>query len=125
PVFRRRDFFLGHHGSSGLPDVLWIKPDGHEMTESDWERDDAHALGVFLNGLEIPTHDREGNPIDGASFLILFNAHFEALDFTIATPVGDGWSAVIDTAGLHENETYGVGDVLRVESRSMVALRRR
>jgi glycogen operon protein len=125
PVFRRRDFFLGDHGSSGLPDVMWLKPDGHEMTESDWGRDDAHALGVFLNGMEIPTHDRQGNPIEGASFLILFNAHFEALDFTIAESLADGWTAVIDTAGGDEAETYAAGDTVTVESRSTVALRRR
>jgi hypothetical protein len=30
----------------------------------DWEREDARALGVFLNGDEIPSHDRDGNPIE-------------------------------------------------------------
>ena len=44
PVFRRRDFFVGDEGTSGLPDVMWLRPDGDEMTDEDWERDDAHAL---------------------------------------------------------------------------------
>ena len=63
------------------------------MSEEDWERGDAHALGVFLNGDEIPTHDREGNPIGGDSFLIVFNAHYEPVPFTIAPPLGDHWDA--------------------------------
>ena len=46
---------------SGLPDVLWFGCGGEAMTDEDWESDDAHALGIFLNGDEIPTHDRDGN----------------------------------------------------------------
>ena len=124
PVFRRRDFLAGDHGSSGLPDVLWLTHDGRHMTDSDWARTDAHSLAVFLNGLEIPTHDRHGKPIEGASFLILFNAHYEALDFTIAESVGDSWATVIDTAARHAEATLNVGDTISVESRSLIALRR-
>jgi len=74
PVFRRRDFLLGEERRSDLPDVLWLRPDGEEMSDEHWERGDAHALQMFLNGEEIPHHDRYGNPIEGASFLLLFNA---------------------------------------------------
>ena len=94
------------------------------MDEADWGRGDAHALGVFLNGQEIPTHDREGNPIEGASFLMLFNAHHEPLDFTIAAPLGDQWVTVLDTAG-GEDTVHAANDTLSIQARSMRVLRRR
>jgi len=127
PVFRRRDFLLGEDArDSGLPDVMWLRPDGEEMTDQDWERQDAHALGVFLNGEEIPHHDRDGNPIEGASFLILFNAHHEPLPFTIASALGEDWKTELSSAE-PENTDAGVhhaGGELSVPSRSVVVLRR-
>jgi isoamylase len=94
------------------------------MTDEDWERDDAHALAVFLNGQEIPTHDREGNPIEGASFLMMFNAHHDPVDFTIAEPLGDRWATVLDTASGGEAAAHAAGDRLSIETRSMRVLRR-
>ena len=95
PVFRRRDFLVGEADGSGLPDVIWFGCDGQEMGNGDWEREDTHALGVFLNGEEIPSHDRDGNPIEGRSFLLLFNAHHEPLAFTVPDGLGDEWETVI------------------------------
>jgi len=48
---------------SGLPDVAWLRPDGKHMTDHDWHRDDTRALAAFLNGREIPHHDRGGQPV--------------------------------------------------------------
>ena len=48
------------------------------MTQRDWQRDDAHALGVFLNGQEIPDDDAAAaSDIVDDSFLLLFNAYHE------------------------------------------------
>jgi isoamylase len=127
PVFRRRDFLLGEDArDSGLPDVMWLRPDGEEMTDQDWERQDAHALGVFLNGEEIPHHDRDGNPIEGASFLILFNAHHEPLPFTIASALGEDWKTELSSAEPEDADAgvHHAGGELSVPSRSVVVLRR-
>jgi glycogen operon protein len=113
PVFRRRDFLVGD--GERLPDVVWMRPDGEQMTDDDWMREDAHALGVFLNGREIPSHDRDGNPIEGASFLILFNAHHEPLPFTIAPELGESWTLELSTGG--------DGGIDPVEARAVVVLR--
>jgi isoamylase len=124
PVFRRRDFFIGEEGQSGLPDVMWLRPDGNEMSEEDWHRTDAHALGVFLNGQEIPAHDRDGNPIEGASFLIVLNAHYEPLQYTIGSALGDDWEVVLDTAEQHGQDSFAAGEQLQIEARSSLVLRR-
>jgi isoamylase len=126
PVFRRRDFLQGDEGDgSGLPDVVWFGCGGETMADDDWERDDAHALGVFLNGEEIPAHDRDGNPIHGASFLLLFNAHHEPLTFTVPAGLGDSWATVMGSDTQAEYPTTGApGDTLDINSRSLLILRR-
>ena len=125
PVFRRRDFLVGETVRSGLPDVIWFGCDGQEMGNGDWEREDAHALGVFLNGDEIPSHDRDGNPIEGGSFLLLFNAHHEPLAFTVPDGLGDEWETVIDSdAEANYPSTSNPGDCLDINSHSLLILRR-
>ncbi len=123
PVFRRRDFLLGEERASELPDVLWLRPDGEEMGEEDWDRGDARALGMFLNGEEIPNHDRYGNPIEGASFLLLFNAHYEPIEFTIPERLTGRWQVVLSSVeGAAEGE-HGTGDTVELLDRSMLVLR--
>jgi glycogen operon protein len=125
PVFRRRDFLVGEPVSgSGLPDVIWLRPDGEEMTDADWERDDAHALGVFLNGEAIPTHDRDGNPIEGASFLILFNAHHEPITFAVPERLGQAWKVEIATQSDASPVSYDGGAEVTVIPRAMIVSRR-
>jgi glycogen operon protein len=126
PVFRRHDFLVGDEVvGSGLPDVMWFGCDGEEMQEAGWNRDDAHALGVFLNGEEIPTHDRDGNPIEGRSFLLLFNAHHEPLTCTVPAGLGEKWTTVI---GSDPEANYPAasspGDELEINSSSLLILRR-
>ncbi len=126
PVFRRQDFFVGDEVvGSGLPDVVWVRPDGEDMTEEDWQREDAHSLGVFLNGREIASHDRNGNPIRGASFLIFFNAHHEPIDFCVPPRLGTTWKLELATGD--EGSLSGEvdpGATITVEERSIVVLRR-
>jgi isoamylase len=126
PVFRRRDFLRGDEVvGSGLPDVVWFGCDGEPLQDADWEHIDSHALGVFLNGEEIPNHDRDGNPLVGASFLLLFNAHHEPLTFTIPAHLGDTWTMVIgsDPAAQHSDASSG-DDELSLEGRSLLVLKR-
>jgi isoamylase len=127
PVFRRRDFLVGGELlGSGLPDVVWLRPDGEEMTDGDWERDDAHALGVFLNGQEIPTHDRDGNQVTGGSFLIFFNAHWDPIEFRVAERLGRRWSTELHTdAEIDPARTFSPGESVSVQGRSLLVLRRR
>src|SRR5262245_28886933 len=65
PVFRRSAFLTGEERQgSGAPDVWWFRPDGRKMTQGDWSRGDAFALGAFLNGAEIPTLTPDGEPVE-------------------------------------------------------------
>jgi isoamylase len=127
PVFRRSVFLQGDDTDSGVADVGWLRPDGEEMTDEDWKRDDTRALAVFLNGGEIPDQDPDGQDIRGHSFLLLINAHHDSTPFTVpASPRGVGWRTEISTAEpTSQDETSrSAGDLIDVESRSMLILRR-
>ena len=99
PVFRRRRFFHGRPvRGSGISDIGWFTAAGTEMTEADWEEGEAKAMGVFLNGRDIPGLDTRGERVSGDSFLILLNAGPEAVAFTLPKGNwGESWTKMVDT----------------------------
>jgi isoamylase len=129
PVFRRTDFLLGEETmGSGAPDVYWFRPDGRKMAERNWSRGDTQTLGVFLNGAEIRTLTAHGAPVIDDTFLILFNAHHEAVAFTLpAVSYGRRWAHELSTAEPDEPPgaaVYPARGLVTVEARSLVVLRR-
>jgi isoamylase len=126
PVFRREAFLTGKEvKGSGLPDVWWFRPDGRRMTQKDWQRPDAHTLGVFLNGKEIPQRTPDGEEISDDSFLLLFNAYGGPITFTLPTRrFGARWAVEIATGeGAPEGPVAARAQVT-VDGRSLVLLRR-
>ena len=99
PVFRRRDFFHGRPlRGRDVKDILWLKPDGAEMTEEEWDQHFARCLGVYLSGEALTETDRRGRPVVDAHFLVLFNAHHEPIPFTLPDLGRAAWQGVLDTA---------------------------
>ncbi len=130
PVFRRRRWFQGRaiHGSR-VSDIGWYNPDGGIMTEEQWNAGFAKAIGVFLNGEEIPARGSRNERIMGDSFLLFFNAHYEMIEFLIPEKLQQHrWQVVIDTkeADFIKQPVYYTGDkLLPIIERSIVVLRRR
>ncbi|MGW0301538.1 glycogen debranching enzyme, partial [Streptomyces anthocyanicus] len=131
PVLRRRRFFHGEtltHADQPLPDLVWLLPDAREMTDDDWQRSDAHTVGVFLNGDAIAEPDPRGRPVVDDSFLLLLNSHWEPADFRLPDAgYGERWTALVDTAdpdGVPDEAEHKAGTRLTVEQRSLVLLSR-
>jgi glycogen operon protein len=99
PVFQRRHFFQGRSiRGTGVKDISWLGTDGHEMTDEAWEAGGANCLGMRLAGDIIDEVDERGHPIVGDTLLVLFNAHREAVPFTLPPhKVGQRWELVFDT----------------------------
>ncbi|MDO5701452.1 MAG: glycogen debranching protein GlgX [Bowdeniella nasicola] len=128
PVFRRRRFFAGapeHGGESDIGDIEWFTPAASRMSDADWNTTYARSIMVFLNGHAIPEPDQRGQRIEDDSFLVLFNAAAERIEFTMPdVTYGAAWEVVVDT---NSPETRGTlvspGGTLMVESRSVAYLR--
>ncbi|MEM8586032.1 MAG: glycogen debranching enzyme GlgX, partial [Bacteroidota bacterium] len=99
PVFHRRRFFCGRaiHGE-GIGDILWIRPDGREMTDATWQKGYQRSLGMLLNGEAMDEYDERGQKISDDIFLVLINSHWESVDFTLpGIRQMSAWETVLDT----------------------------
>jgi isoamylase len=129
PVFRRTQFLTGDAPlGSGLPDSWWFRPDGRKMTRRDWADSELRTIGLFLNGEEIPARTREGEQVSDETFVLLFNAHHEAVTFLLPPRrFGQRWKLELSTAEPDAEEgsrSWVAREELEVESRSVVLLRR-
>ena len=131
PVFRRRRFLRGapapDGGSDTLPDVVWLTPGAEEMSHEDWEAGFARGLCVFLNGLAITEPGERGEPVTDSSFLLLFNADGDPLEFTIPPArFGELWEVELDTAASADEDRPRLkpAETATLEGHSMLVLAR-
>ncbi|MFZ1536426.1 MAG: glycogen debranching protein GlgX [Chromatiaceae bacterium] len=128
PLFRRRNFFQGRAIRGGaVKDIHWLKPDGVEMSDEEWNHEFARGLGVLLVGAVMDEHDGRGRVVRDDNLLLLFNAHHEPLDFRL--PELDGgceWETLLDTyrdQGLKGGAHYPGGEPYPLAERSLVLLK--
>jgi glycogen operon protein len=68
------------------------------MTEQDWSEWFAKSFAVFLNGDALRSRDEAGRRMRDESFLLLFNAHVDAVTFVLPDATwGRRWIREIDT----------------------------
>ena len=129
PIFRRRKWFQGRaiHGSD-VRDIAWFNPNGGEMTDKQWNDGLAKAIGIFLNGQEILTPGSKGERIVDDDFLIVFNAHYEAIEFTLPKMLQQWeWVTVVDTTKLEfvgQGYQYKKGESLVMTKRTSLVLQK-
>jgi len=129
PLFRRRRFFQGRpiHGED-VKDIAWLNPDGREMTDQEWAQHYARCLGVYLSGAELDETDARGRPLRDDDFLLLINAHHDAIPFRLpAYGRQDAWFCLMDTAyerGLGSDGRYAAGETYPLQGRTLALLLR-
>jgi isoamylase len=124
PVFRRRRWFQGRPLRS-TPDIVWLRPDGTEMTETDWTQHPETCVGLFLNGEAITSPGPRGERVVDDSFLLLINASHEPRKWTVSGTWGEVWHLVLDsTDGSPAEADDEIRGELAVTDRSVVLLRR-
>ncbi|HEY9622132.1 MAG TPA: glycogen debranching protein GlgX [Crinalium sp.] len=127
PVFRRRKWFQGRpiHGK-GISDIAWFNPDGGEMTDAQWELGYSKSIAMFLDGRQLPSPGPKGERISDDSFLLLFNAHYELIEFTLPEAMQRReWKLVIDTKEprfITDDIRYTGEHLIPVTGRSLVVL---
>jgi len=99
PIFRRRHFFQGRLIKGSVQrDVVWLNPDGEEMSDEQWHQSFARCLGMYLSGQALPDQDKRGRKLNDDDFLVLFNAHHEPIDFVFPCHPDDVIDILLDTS---------------------------
>jgi isoamylase len=123
PVFRRRRFLAGTEAA----ELQWFTPQGTTMTGADWADRSALAIGIYLDGSDDPDRAEDGTPLLDDDFLVLVNAWWEPLGFTIPACRPDAtWHAEIDTYDPVAPATapqVRAGDPVTVGPRSVMVLK--
>ena len=129
PVLTRRHFFQGRRiRGSEVKDLAWFRTDGKEMSDEDWNNSEMRCFGLRLAGDAIEELDDRGNRIVDDTLLILLNAHYEAIPFTLpAHRRTVRWEVVLDTCEPHldrkKRRLMRGGENYDLRERALVILR--
>jgi isoamylase len=125
PALRRRRYFIGRpiHGSD-VQDLTWLRPDGHEMSDEEWEAGWNRALGVLLGGGVLGEVDEAGEPVEDDTLLLLLNAHSDAVDFQLPGEPSERWEVLLrTTCQATDVNQHHAGTAIQLENRSLMLLR--
>src|SRR4029450_9191753 len=112
------------HGSE-IKDLYWLKLDGTEMTDADWNGPHVRCICMVLPGDQIPETGEQGERIVGDSFAILLNAHYESIPFRLGARRRDlNWRCILDTAtSSTQTRSFEQMSTFPLQPRSMVVLK--
>lgn len=127
PVLHRRRFFTGREPGDPddkIPQVEWMDHTGSIMDMEDWSNTHAFSVMIYLNGSDIPEADWYGNQMVDNNFILIFNAHYEPIMFTLPDErYGKKWRLVVDTHNPKGPElNYEAGFAITSQSRSFLLL---
>jgi glycogen operon protein len=127
PIFRRSTFFKGRPlRGAQVSDILWLRHDGHAMSDEDWNSASTRSLGVFYSGEGLDDLDAEGHNLCDDDMLLLINSHEEPREFVL--PFAEdprAWELVIDTVDDQASEQKKGGESSQVAARSLKVFSRK
>jgi isoamylase len=108
PNLHRRKFFQDRRIDPEAPDrkvnggvegdILWLRPDGKEMSQEEWHAGWICCVGMLLNGRTLDDVNAVGEPILDDTFVILCNPHHEPIRFLLPNlAAGKSWIVCLDT----------------------------
>lgn len=127
PIFRRRNYFQGRPiRGSNIKDVMWLRSDGQEMSDQDWNSSWVRCFGIFLAGSIPDETDEKGIPVHDNSMVLIFNSHHDRITFTMPSYLPSSeWKMIINTndPDLPPGQTQlQGGDYLDILGRSFILL---
>jgi glycogen operon protein len=125
PLLRRGLFFSGRPGPDGCEkDVIWLRPDGHEMKAPDWHDPEARVLGMLIPRECNPEEDEEGHAVSTETLLAIFNAGARTVRFRLPVRETPGvWHHTLCSAGSVERPLRGASLPLPPRSASLLTYR--
>ena len=126
PSLHRQKFFVGAVGrGQRRKDLVWLRPDGREMSERDWRNGALRSLGMLLNGELIADRSPRGERVRDSHLLLLVHSGHERVGWMMPSEWGPSWEILLDTSRPFEaaaKRRCGAGQQLAVEARSLVLL---
>jgi glycogen operon protein len=126
---RRTSYFSGGRLSSDpkLRDIVWLRPDGAEMTGTDWSVSAQHYLGALLPAAGLQELDEHGAALYDDTLLVLLNAGTRPVTHVLPElRPASSWEYLVDTSSVATSAAgallFGVGSVA-VSGRSLLVLR--
>ena len=136
PILHKRNFFQDRRiWGNDVRDIRWIRPDGQDMTEQEWQISFVRSIGMLLNGQAmLDEYDEKGQRIKDDVVLLLINGYWESIDFILPGKEGEPeWEVLVDNNfGIPVESTKDAdgdkrrllsGELFKLEARSLVLLR--
>ena len=135
PNLHRRKFFQDRAISPGAPsrevdgrnekDIVWLRPDGNEMTPEEWSAGWVRCIGLRLSGRTLDDVNGLGEPIRDETYLILLNPHTESIHFFMPQREGTAWELLVDSGqpGREDKPIIPGGRPFELIARSTAVLR--
>jgi glycogen operon protein len=126
PALRQRHWFEGRPTiEGGRKDLVWVHPEGREMTGDDWADNELAVVGMLVTGDPLRSPGPRGEQQWDSSFLIWLNAEADTAKVTTPTDVWlrDG-EIVISTCPEHPVGTpVSPGESMTLDGRTVVVVR--
>ncbi len=125
PALHRRKFFSGRTiRGEDVRDIVWLRFDGAEMSDEDWNNPQTQSMGIFLDGNGLDDIDAEGRPLVDDHLLLLLSASHVDLSFKLPS-LGDcgEWELLLDTSDDSAQEKTRAGEDTALIARSLKLFR--
>ncbi|MBL0749584.1 glycogen debranching protein GlgX [Nocardioides sp. G10] len=126
PALRQRHWFEGRPTiKGGIKDLVWVHPDGREMSTDDWNDDSCRTVGMFLNGAPLRYPGPRGEQVRDKSFMIWLNAGHDDVKLTLPDNqwVHHGEVVLSTNAEIAVGTPILAGSSLELQAQSVLVLR--
>jgi glycogen operon protein len=126
PALRQRHWFEGRPTIvGGRKDLVWVHPEGREMTGDDWADNELSVVGMLVTGDPLRSPGPRGEQQWDSSFLIWLNAEPDPVKVTMPSEIWvRGGVVVVSTCPEHPPGTQvDPAEPLMLDGRTVVVVR--
>jgi glycogen operon protein len=128
PALRQPEFFEGRTTPTGVPDLIWVRPEGGEMSATDWFDERRRTLGMWIDGSNSQSRTRDGELVADHSWLLLLHAGEDPADFALpGSAYGATFEPTLDTTTSDGSPAspgeLAAGSTVKLAARSLLLLR--
>lgn len=125
PIIHRKRFFKGREiMGKDIWDIRWLREDGEDMTNKEWQTHYIRCMGMLINGELIDEKNNVGERIKEDILFLMVNSFWEPLEFKL--PVikdNDEWEILADTHNHRDGANAKIRNNIIINDRSLILLK--